>query len=186
MCVHNVKDARGGQVRGVHRALSFFPDTWLSLLSFCVSGFSFSMFSPLFWLLYWWMYSKCFLTFLFLPFFFYGTRKKVLRLLRSWIKHMNMTKSLVTSVSLQWVLASWSQTRHVLFMSQRILSDSLHFHWLLILEVSEQEWLAKEAGHKGWIANSAACEDNDICVISEACSCDPGVWALSGGSDGVR
>lgn len=82
----------------------------------------------IFWLLYWCMYSKCFLTFLFLPFFFCGTRKKVLRLLRSWIKHMNMTKSLVTSVSLEWVLASWSQTRHVLFMSQRILSDSLHFY----------------------------------------------------------
>lgn len=95
------------------------------------------------------------LLFCFFPFFFCGTRRKVLRLLRSWIKHMNMTKSLVTSVSLHWVLASWSQTRHVLFMSQRILSVSLHFYWLLIPSVSEQEWLAKEAGHKGWIANSA-------------------------------
>lgn len=93
--------------------------------------------------------------FWFFPFFFCGTRRKVLRLLRSWIKHMNMTKSLVTSVSLQWVLASWSQTRHVLFMSQRILSESLHFSWLLIPSVSEQECLAMEAAHRGWIANSA-------------------------------
>lgn len=169
------------------RAFSVFSDTQLSLLRFCISGFSFSMFSPLFfWLLYWWMYSKCCLTFLFHPFSFCGTRKKVLRLLGSWIKHMNMTKSLVTSVSLQWVLASWSQSRHVLFMSQRILSDSLHFHWLLIPKFQNRNGWLRRQDTRVELQILPAREDNDICVISGACSCDLGVWALSGGSDGVR
>lgn len=124
------------------------------------------------------------LLFCFFP-LFCGTREKVLRLLRSWIKHMNMTKSLVTSVSLQWVLASWSQTRHVLFMSQRILSDSLHFYWLLILKFQNRNGWLRRQDTRLELQILPACEDNDICLISEARSCDLRVWALAGGSDGV-
>lgn len=31
-----------------------------------------------------------------------------------------------------------------------------------------------------------ACKDNDIYLVTEACTCDLGIRALAGGSDGVR
>lgn len=172
MCVHDLKGTRGRQVRGVTGHYLCFQTQSSTCSGSAYLGFLFLCSPPFFWLLYWWMYSKCSLTFLFLPFFFCGTREKVLRLLRSWIKHMNMTKSLVTSVSLQWVLASWSQTRHVLFMSQRILSDSLHFYRLLIPKFQRRNGWLRRQDTRVELQILPACKDKDIYLISGACSCD--------------
>lgn len=92
------RDATARQVRGVHKALSVCSQ--ISLLRFYIAVFSFSTFPLPVFVSAVVCVANAALLFCFFLFPSVARDEKVLGLLRSWIKRMNMTKSLVTSVSL--------------------------------------------------------------------------------------